>query len=543
MSRSTVVVGVLAAAALFVGLWNAVALRTLSARLDALSTVPASTEVSAVRAGGGRGGFGAGFVMPDDEALRGAAESAGIPLQDDDLDDPEVRQRLMDVIREEGERQGAERRAQMRDAMLDEAEAFAAEEGLDAATSEALMAEIERRFDAFVAVRQDVRDGAITWFEARREMAEKARSRRSRCATCWVTSATKCSTSACGATSAAGGGRRVAGCEHTGGRMAYEAELSAAIDAVQKASRLCRAVQQRLVAGSTLQKGDRSPVTVADFGAQAVVSRLLALEFPHDALVGEEDASALRGNDAMRAQVVDGVLSVLPDLHQDEILDAIDRGVHPGGPGRHWTLDPIDGTKGFLRLEQYAVALGLIVDGEVELGVLGCPNLPVDAAAPDGPRGCLFWAVRGGGARWRPLDGGDVHPLFVDEVGDPSEARFCESVESGHSNQDHAAQVAAKLGIHKPPYRIDSQCKYAAVARGDASIYLRLPTRADYVEKIWDHAAGFRIVTEAGGTVTDVAGQPLDFGLGRQLSRNRGVIVTNGRFHDQVLGAVQSVLG
>ena len=98
-----------------------------------------------------------------------------------------------------------------------------------------------------------------------------------------------------------------------------------------------------------------------------------------------------------------------------------------------------------------------------------------------------------------------------------AEARFCESVESGHSNQDHSAQIADRLGITAEPYRIDSQCKYAAVARGDASIYLRLPTRADYVEKIWDHAAGKFVVEQAGGVVTDVTGAPLDFSHGARL--------------------------
>ena len=192
-------------------------------------------------------------------------------------------------------------------------------------------------------------------------------------------------------------------------------------------------------------------------------------------------------------------------------------------------------------MDQYAVALGLIVDGEVVLGVLGCPNLPAPNA--ESAPGALCWGVKGEGARWRPLDGSTVQPLRVTEVSQPADARFCESVESSHSNQGAAAQIAERLGIHRPPYRIDSQCKYAAVARGDASIYLRLPVREDYVEKIWDHAAGCRIVTEAGGTVTDVSGRPLDFGRGRLLSENRGVIVTNGRLHNQVLSAVADVLG
>ena len=108
--------------------------------------------------------------------------------------------------------------------------------------------------------------------------------------------------------------------------------------------------------------------------------------------------------------------------------------------------------------------------------------------------------------------------------------------------RERVAQVARILGLGAPPVRMDSQAKYGVVARGEASIYLRLPTRADYVEKIWDHAAGARIVTEAGGIVTDVRGVPLDFGLGRGLSANKGVIVTNGSLHDQVLAAVRTVL-
>ena len=78
---------------------------------------------------------------------------------------------------------------------------------------------------------------------------------------------------------------------------------------------------------------------------------------------------------------------------------------------------------------------------------------------------------------------------------------------------------------------MDSQAKYAVVARGEADIYLRLPTRADYREKIWDHAAGALIVAEAGGVVTDITGRPLEFNHGRELAANRGVIVTNGRLH------------
>ena len=88
--------------------------------------------------------------------------------------------------------------------------------------------------------------------------------------------------------------------------------------------------------------------------------------------------------------------------------------------------------------------------------------------------------------------------------------------------------------------RLDSQAKYAAVSCGDASIYLRLPRSSTYREKIWDHAAGACIVEQAGGRVTDLNGDRLDFTCGERLDKNRGVVATNGILHEQVLRAVRA---
>lgn len=326
----------------------------------------------------------------------------------------------------------------------------------------------------------------------------------------------------------------------------YAEELRVAVESVRKASALCRAVQARLRDDDSLDKKDRSPVTVADFGAQAVVAHALATAFPGVPLVGEESAKVLRTDEGkhVRAQVIEHVRTQLPDLDEDAILDAIDRGAAEGGAkGRHWTLDPIDGTKGFLRGDQYAVALALIEDGEIVLGVLGCPNLPLDADQADDVRGCFFTAVKGQGTTMYALDSDRSEAVSVTAIDDPRHASFCESVESAHSSHSDSARVAEILGVEAEPFRIDSQCKYAAVARGNASIYLRLPTKKGYEEKIWDHAAGHILVTEAGGRVTDVDGKPLDFSLGRTLRDNTGVIVTNGKLHDRTVAAVKEVLG
>ncbi len=328
--------------------------------------------------------------------------------------------------------------------------------------------------------------------------------------------------------------------------MPFEDERRVAVQAVMEASALCRSVRASLVDEQTMTKRDRSPVTVADLGAQALVGAALESAFPDDPVIGEEDAGALRRTEGqvLRDHVVTQVRALAPHMDAAGVLDAIDRCTDEGGPrGRHWALDPIDGTKGFLRGDQYAVALALIEDGEPVLGVLGCPELPLDWSRPDGERGCLFVAVRGGGTVQMALDGSGERPVRASEVADTRLASFVESVESGHSSHGDAARIADILGVEAAPVRIDSQCKYAAVARGDAAIYLRLPTRKDYREKIWDHAAGWMVVTEAGGRVTDASGRPLDFSLGRTLRANEGVIATNGPVHDRVIDAARQVLG
>ncbi|MEX0777256.1 MAG: 3'(2'),5'-bisphosphate nucleotidase [Phycisphaeraceae bacterium] len=336
--------------------------------------------------------------------------------------------------------------------------------------------------------------------------------------------------------------------------MPYDLESQTALAAVRQAAAVCQAVQQRLVRPETLAKKDKSPVTVADFASQAVVCAALEKAFPDDPVVGEEDAHELRQSDqaALRNIVVDHVRNDLgAHIDDDQVLGWIDRGGASGGASaeRCWTLDPIDGTKGFLRGrgDQYAIALALLERGQVVLGVLGCPNLPFPNANGQ-TIGTLMIAVRGQGVQMQPLLAQAPPPgvvraelqAHVDQLSDPADpaARFCESVESGHSDQSASATLAALLGITHEPLRMDSQAKYAAVARGDASIYLRLPVSAKYREKIWDHAAGAIIVAEAGGRVTDVHGQPLDFSIGRTLANNQGIIATNSALHHRVVAAV-----
>ena len=323
--------------------------------------------------------------------------------------------------------------------------------------------------------------------------------------------------------------------------MSYERELQVALKAVREAASLCQSVQAQITP-SVLEKKDRSPVTVADYGSQALVCRLLNEAFPDDPIIGEEDAAALREaeNSHLLEQVVQHVRTSRPDATDEEVCGWIDHGGAEDYTDRFWTLDPIDGTKGFLRKQQYAIALALIIDGEIVVAALGCPNLSVEAGAEQ--KGVVFAAVKGQGTIQYTLDEAEKGvPVKVSSLTDSTQARFCESVESGHSSHGDAANVGDQLGISAEPVRLDSQAKYAVVARGEADIYMRLPTRPGYVEKIWDHAAGVLVVTEAGGRATDIFGRDLEFTHGKGLKMNKGVIVTNGQLHDDVIDALNTV--
>lgn len=316
--------------------------------------------------------------------------------------------------------------------------------------------------------------------------------------------------------------------------MGFEPERKAAVEAVRGAARACEELRKSGAFSRAVEKTDGSPVTLADFFVQAVVTGDIVSAFPDTPVAAEESSACLESGAGER--LLGELSGLLPGKSEAEVLRAVDGGSHGGGRGRFWALDPVDGTKGFLANRQYAVALALIEDGEAVVGVLGCPRL-------GGEDGSLFFAEKGFGAYRESLAGGPATRISVSTVRRASDAVMCESAEPSHSSRGRSERIAGLLGMAAGPVRIDSQCKYAVVARGDASVYFRLPVKKDYEENIWDHAAGCAIVGEAGGKVTDCAGRPLDFSLGKTLRANRGVVGTNGIIHREVLDAVEEAGG
>lgn len=333
-------------------------------------------------------------------------------------------------------------------------------------------------------------------------------------------------------------------------------DLSAPLTAIRDAAKVCRHVQRDLDRVRAMTKDDRSPVTIADYAAQAVVARALRSS-GHPCLVAEESAAFLRQpQHAAHLAATVAALSdsgAWPDAEPDDVLAAIETGagepLPPDDDRPWWTLDPVDGTKGFVRGQQYAVALACIRRGRVILGMMACPNLSIDhdasvdaadrhgtlyiASGETGGGGVMEWSLARPDGRRLPARGATGTPGRVPVL--------AESVESGHSDQSLSVQIMSRAAGEHRVLRLDSQAKYAVVGRGQADVYLRLPTRKGYVERIWDHAAGSIIAEQAGCVVTDVRGRALDFGLGRGLEANTGVVVAPRGLHERIIGAIRDL--
>ena len=292
-------------------------------------------------------------------------------------------------------------------------------------------------------------------------------------------------------------------------------------------------------------KNDASPVTIADLAIQAVATARLVAAVPGDPLVSEEDASWLRDvGQRSQSAVMDLVRQAIPRARTEDVLEWIDRG--KGEPGRRfWTLDPIDGTQGFLHGRQYVVALALIVDGVVNVGAIGCPRLSLSDsdgdAVVDAGRGAggVAVAVRGQGAWWIPAANDRPLRLAVSSRIDRGEARVLRSHEVAHGDVARFDRALRALGSRTPPLLMDSQAKHVVLAAGAAELLMRFPTRRNFHDAIWDYAAGSLLIEEAGGRVSDLGGRPLDFAAGRRLLRNEGILASNGRLHVAALLAIQ----
>ncbi|XP_073280462.1 putative 3'(2'),5'-bisphosphate nucleotidase, mitochondrial isoform X2 [Primulina huaijiensis] len=318
----------------------------------------------------------------------------------------------------------------------------------------------------------------------------------------------------------------------------YYDHLRAAADVVERACRLCVDVQKSLFSSDKriLEKMDQTPVTIADFGVQALVSLEMGRLFPSIPLVAEEDSAFLRENNLVGpiVEVVSGKSTLdEKELIPGDILKSIDRGgkgSYSFGPEQatYWILDPIDGTRGFVKGggALYVVGLALVFNGEIVLGVMGCPNwedeqldrFSSEVLGDKNPmsRSGIIMISHVGCGTWRKRfrDSQSCYTnmednwtrCFVDRFHQVHEARFCISDSQQWESYPLSAKFTATNNadcvgenqIFLLPTCCGSLCKYLMVASGRASVFiLRARTRREIM--VWDHAVGVICIHEAGG--------------------------------------------
>jgi 3'(2'), 5'-bisphosphate nucleotidase len=260
---------------------------------------------------------------------------------------------------------------------------------------------------------------------------------------------------------------------------------------------LVRAVELARIAGTEvvrLRTGELSvemkpgdePVTVADRRASELIVEGLVASFPDDALISEE----------------------LPATSEQLAVPRV------------WLVDPIDGTKDFIRGgDGFAVMIGLAIDGVPAVGVVHQPTLDR-----------TFFVTPDAGAF--VAKGGEVTPLAVSEVATAGEARLVASASHRTADID---RVKSELGISEEMNVGSVGVKLCLIASGVRDLYVN-PTAKT---KAWDTCAPEAILTAAGGRLSDLFGTPI--GYTKELAHRRGLVASNGRVHAEVVGKLGSL--
>jgi len=223
-------------------------------------------------------------------------------------------------------------------------------------------------------------------------------------------------------------------------------------------------------------------VTAADRESNDLIVRRLAAEFPDDGILAEESDDTERR------------------LDKDRV----------------WMIDPMDGTKNFIRRDgDFAVQIGLAVNGESVAGVVYQPV-----------RDILYRAARGAGS-W--IEGPDksAAPMSVSNIVAPHEMVLA----SSRSHRSPRMElVVSRFGFKDEVRRGSVGVKIGLITEQLADLYLHLSPST----KQWDTCAPEIILIEAGGRLTDLFGQPLRYNGVRVDNRN-GIVATNGAAHEMVI--------
>lgn len=314
--------------------------------------------------------------------------------------------------------------------------------------------------------------------------------------------------------------------------LSLEREKAFCIETARKAANIClRAPKLK-----AFTKQDLSPVSAADMAVQATVLKTLREAFPEDVLTAEEEPDDFLADGTFRSAVEN-----LAGMNIAEIVQYTEKRARPGY--RCWTLDPIDGTKGFLSGKGYAVGLALLDSGASNIGnpLLGALTLPFEGVT-------LLGNVAESHLEEIALDGLSGAAL---NYGEPFHSLAANPIDVTIARGPWLLSGIDDLVLsNRPPWTFlccGSLIKYAAVARRYAVALVQVLKGG--TAHVWDHGAGIAVVLASGGMVSDEHGRPVMAGCGlnrRELRIHDGaraiVATARGVNHEEVCSEVRNTM-
>jgi len=296
----------------------------------------------------------------------------------------------------------------------------------------------------------------------------------------------------------------------------FDRELKLAIETVKIASEITKWFSN--IGFKSFQKQDNSPVTLADYASQFFITFQISERFPEDQIIAEETNEVnLTVND------LDMIKSCYDDLNIDIEIDLSQK---KAKSERQWTVDPIDGTKGFQKNLSYAIGIGLMINSVPRISIIGVPNFNEKGTA-------IFIAVKGNGAKVS-YGGKSFSPIGVNKQDTLSESLMCHSL---HYDEPWVMKFASENNISKF-IQMDSMAKFCLIANGDANIYIKPLNKERSFS--WDFLPGTLLVNEAGGEVSDLNGNPLKFLNEKVLVSASGLIASNTVIHQKILKSMRN---
>lgn len=217
------------------------------------------------------------------------------------------------------------------------------------------------------------------------------------------------------------------------------------------------------------------------------------------------------------------VRSEISKLFPDDKILSEENGNRPDDyTGRVWMIDPLDGTRAFIDgSDSFSVMIGLAVDGIPMLGVTYAPACDE-----------LYYAEKGHGAFLEKQ--GNTTKIGVSDISDIKDARMVDYRRTDKV-RDLDKRVDA-LGLKVVAVEGTNTLKIGRVAQGLADVVINTNTR---VSK-WDFCAPQVILEEAGGKVTDIDGNLIDY-LSPMVELNKSFVATNGCVHQQVIDSLKLI--